>query len=99
MAEIYLRDLDDAGDTLPAPAGDGTPTGKCLVLVTPDAERSMNTFLGASERSVDEQLDEEAIARSDYLYMEGYLVTSPTGLAAAVRAREIAEKAGVFRLP
>ena len=70
-------------------------TGKCLVLITADAERSMNTFLGVSETLSPEQLDADAIAASEYLYIEGYLVTSPTGLAAAVRAREIAEAAGV----
>ena len=73
---------------------DGT-TGKCLVLVTPDAERSMNTFLGISETLSTDQLDEEAIAASEYVYLEGYLVTSPTGRAAAVKARELAEAAGV----
>jgi sugar/nucleoside kinase (ribokinase family) len=92
---IYLRDLDAAGIRYPRPAGDGTPTGKCLVLVTPDAERSMNTFLGASEQLSTEQLDEEAIARSDFLYLEGYLVTSDSGRAAAIRAREIAQAQGV----
>ncbi len=92
--EIYLSDLEDAGVSYPPPVHDET-TGKCLVLVTPDAERSMNTYLGASEGLSIEQLDTHAIADSDYLYIEGYLVTSPTGLAAAVRARQVAEAAGV----
>ncbi|MEL7045536.1 MAG: adenosine kinase [Pseudomonadota bacterium] len=92
--EIYLADLEEAGVSYPPPVHDET-TGKCLVLVTPDAERSMNTYLGASEGLGIEQLDTQAIADSDYLYIEGYLVTSPTGLAAAVRARQIAEAAGV----
>ncbi|MGS2722931.1 adenosine kinase [Porticoccus sp. GXU_MW_L64] len=93
---FYLRDLSDAGVThhrngsLPA----GT-TGKCLVLITPDAERSMNTFLGISETIDTDNLDAEAIANSEYLYMEGYLVTSATGRPAAVAAREIAQQAGV----
>ena len=92
---IYLSDLRDAGVHHPPPAEDDTPTGKCLVLVTPDAERSMNTFLGASELLSTEQLDASAIADSDFLYIEGYLVSSETGRAAAIRAREIAEAAGV----
>ena len=92
--EIYLADLEDAGVSYPPPVHNET-TGKCLVLVTPDAERSMNTFLGASERLSVDQLDASAIADSEYLYIEGYLVSSPTGLAAAVRAREIAQAAGV----
>jgi sugar/nucleoside kinase (ribokinase family) len=93
--EIYLADLEDAGVSYPPPVHGDETTGKCLVLVTPDAERSMNTFLGASERLGVEQLDEAAIRDSEYLYIEGYLVSSPTGLAAAVRAREIAQEAGV----
>ena len=94
--DIYLADLEAAGvdHCLTGGRGAGT-TGKCLVLITPDAERSMNTFLGISETLSAEQLDVEAIAASEYLYIEGYLVTSSTGRAAAVKAREIAEAAGV----
>ncbi|MFK7830515.1 MAG: adenosine kinase [Congregibacter sp.] len=93
--QIYLSDLQCAGVSHMGTSNSGEPTGKCLVLVTPDAERSMNTYLGASEGLSVEQLNPQAIADSDYLYIEGYLVSSVTGLAAAVRAREIAEEAGV----
>jgi sugar/nucleoside kinase (ribokinase family) len=92
---IYLSDLRDAGVSHPPPVRTDEPTGKCLVLVTPDAERSMNTYLGASASLSVDQLDPEAIANSDFLYLEGYLVSSETGLAAAIRARKIAEEAGV----
>jgi len=94
--DIYVADLEAAGvnHCLVDGREDGI-TGKCLVLITPDAERSMNTYLGISETLSVEQLDHEAIADSEYLYIEGYLVTSPTGRAAAVKAREIAEAAGV----
>lgn len=94
--DIYVADLEAAGvdHCLNGTRASGT-TGKCLVLITPDAERSMNTFLGISETLSIEQLDAEAIAASEYLYIEGYLVTSPTGRAAAIKAREIAEAAGV----
>jgi sugar/nucleoside kinase (ribokinase family) len=94
--DIYIADLEAAGvdHCLKHDRAEGI-TGKCLVMITPDAERSMNTFLGISETLSTEQLDEEAIAASEYLYIEGYLVTSPTGRAAAVRAREVAEAAGV----
>ena len=70
-------------------------TGKCLVLISPDAERSMNTNLSISETLSTEQLDADAIAASEYYYMEGDEVHSPTGRAAATRGREIAEAAGV----
>ena len=93
---IYLADMEAAGvdHCLRNGRPEGT-TGKCLVLITPDAERSMNTFLAISESLSEEQLDPPAIEDSEYLYIEGYLVTSPTGRAAAIRAREIAEAAGV----
>ncbi len=70
-------------------------TGKCLVLITPDAERSMNTFLGISETLSTTNVNEQALADSAYLYMEGYLVTSETGRAAAIQARNVAEANGV----
>ena len=94
--DIYIADLEAAGvdHCLNGERDTGT-TGKCLVLITPDAERSMNTYLGISETLSVEQLDADAIAASEYLYIEGYLVTSPSGRAAAVRAREIAVEAGV----
>lgn len=89
---FYLDDLERAGvdfnDNANADAG---ITGKCLVMITPDAERSMNTFLGISEHLSVAELDEQALANSAWLYLEGYLVTSPTGRAAAVKAREVAE--------
>jgi len=94
--DIYISDLEAAGvdHCLNGPRETGT-TGKCLVMITPDAERSMNSFLGISETLSTEQLDPDAIANSEYLYVEAYQVTSPTGRAAAIKAREIAEASGV----
>ena len=70
-------------------------TGKCLVLITPDAERTMLTHLGISETLCSKVLHAAAIAQAQYVYIEGYLVTSPTGRAAAIELREAAEKHGV----
>ena len=70
-------------------------TGSCLVLVTPDAERSMNTFLGTTADLEENALDALALAASSVYYMEGYLAASPTGLAAALKGRAIASQAGV----
>ncbi|GAB5413334.1 MAG: adenosine kinase [Congregibacter sp.] len=92
---IYLADLAKAGISHPPPVDTDEITGKCLVLVTDDAERSMNTYLGASEGLSEAQVDANAIADSEYLYLEGYQVSSETGLAAAVQAREIAQAANV----
>lgn len=89
---FYLNDLKDAGvdSNFHSEKEDGI-TGKCLVMISPDAERSMNTFLGISETLSSSELNELAIADSHYIYMEGYLVTSPTARAAAIEARQIAE--------
>jgi sugar/nucleoside kinase (ribokinase family) len=67
-------------------------TGKCLVMTTSDAERTMNTFLGVSSFLSPEHLDEQAIKDSSYIYLEGYLVTSPMGLEAMKQAKKIAER-------
>jgi sugar/nucleoside kinase (ribokinase family) len=65
-------------------------TGSCMVLVTPDAERSMCTFLGATAQLDASALQPQAIAHARIYYMEGYLAASPTGLAAAIQGRQIA---------
>jgi len=70
-------------------------TGKCLVMTSPDAERTMNTFLGISSFLSPKHLDEAAIKDSTYLYLEGYLVTSPNGLEAMKEAKKIAEQNNV----
>jgi len=94
--DIYLQDLERAGVSHPLRErrGPGT-TGRCLVLITPDAERSMSTYLGVSETLSVHELDPAALAASDYLYLEGYLVTSPSGREAAIRARTLAAEHGV----
>lgn len=94
--DFYASDLKESGvdSNLGASRPEGI-TGKCLVLITPDAERSMNTFLGITSTFSESELNEEALKNSEYLYIEGYLVASPTGQLAAIKAREIAEKNGV----
>ncbi|MGK7873688.1 MAG: adenosine kinase [Xenococcaceae cyanobacterium] len=94
---FYLEDLLRCGVETNLQNGnrkDGI-TGKCLVMVTPDADRTMNTFLGITASLSEDELVPEAIAESEYLYIEGYLVSSPTAKAAAIKAREIAQNAGV----
>jgi len=90
--KFYLDDLHSAGVVTPThiqpPEG---ITGKCLVMITPDAERTMNTFLGISETISTAELDPQAIADSEYVYIEGYLVTSPSGKAAAIELAKIAK--------
>lgn len=95
--EFYLNDLKENGvDTKytkeTAPAG---TTGKCMVMVTPDAERTMNTFLGITATYSEAELDQEALKNSKWLYIEGYLVASPTGQQAALSSLKTAKENGV----
>lgn len=95
---FYLNDMQQAGVQTNKPASGKLTqgvSGKCLVMITPDAERTMNTFLGASEKLSAEDIDIAALQQSQYLYIEGYLVTSETGKPAAIQARQLAEQAGV----
>jgi sugar/nucleoside kinase (ribokinase family) len=71
-------------------------TGICMVMVTPDAERSMSTFLGATAELDHTALHADELAQSSVYYMEGYLSASPTGLDAALQGRQMAKDAGVL---
>jgi len=94
--DFYVQDLVAAGvDTNLHHEREAGVSGKCIVMITPDAERTMHTHLGISETVSTAELHEEAIKASDYVYLEGYLVTSPSGRAAAIKARQIAEQAGI----
>ena len=92
----FLDDLASAGVATNANAGtsDGL-TGRCIVLVTDDAERSMNTFLGVSRSLGIAEIDEAALAGAGSLYIEGYLSAQPPGLTAAVRTRQLADEFAV----
>lgn len=92
---FFHHDTQAAGVTTRAESLPEGTTGKCLVMITPDAERTMNTYLGISATLSPDDLDVDAIRKSEYVYLEGYLVTSDTGRQAAITAREIAEEAGV----
>jgi sugar/nucleoside kinase (ribokinase family) len=93
--QFYLQDLIDNGvDHSGGAELEQGITGKCLVMVTPDAERTMNSFLGIGEQLAPADIDGSAIAESEYIYIEGYLVTSDTGRAAAIKARTLAQENG-----
>ena len=70
-------------------------SGRCLVMTSPDAQRTMNTFLGVSSMLSASNVDEDAIRNSSYVYLEGYLVPSPDGLAAMKEAKRLAKKNNV----
>ncbi|MGY8786209.1 MAG: adenosine kinase [Pseudomonadales bacterium] len=66
-------------------------TGRCIVMISPDAERTMHTFLGVSETVSEKEIDFDAVKQSEYIYIEGYLVTSPSAKAAALELKKFAE--------
>ncbi len=94
---FYMTDLNEAGVQSNLTMDNREPgvTGKCIVLVTPDAERSMNTHLGITQRISQRELDEQAIQNSEWVYIEGYLVPEADARAAAIKTREVAQAAGV----
>ena len=93
LGHFYLDDLKSAGvDCNMNGKHKGGITGKCLVMVTPDAERTMHTFLGVSSELSPYEVSEDAIKNAGICYLEGYLTTSDTGKAANIAAREIAQK-------
>jgi sugar/nucleoside kinase (ribokinase family) len=87
-----IRSLGVAYDTLPAT--DGAPTARCLILVTPDGERTMNTFLGASVDFKPEDLDLALISAAKIVYLEGYLFDRDEAKAAFREAARAAKEAG-----
>ncbi len=70
-------------------------TGKCIAMITPDAERTMHTFLGITGNLSEKEIVPDAIKKSEYLYIEGYLVASPTAFHAAMESARIAKAQGV----
>ncbi|MGM0489509.1 MAG: adenosine kinase [Planctomycetota bacterium] len=98
LGHFYLEDLRRAGivtSIQPEDMVKGGITGKCLVLITPDADRTMNTFLGASADVSSANVDETAIGQAEYAYIEGYLVAGPSSKTAAVHAARQARDQGV----
>jgi sugar/nucleoside kinase (ribokinase family) len=94
----FLSDLRNAGVTTNenalSPSVPGK-SGRCLVLVTPDAERTMNTFLGISTALMPADLDAASLRASRYVYLEGYLSSADSALEAAIAAREQAESSNI----
>lgn len=95
LGAVFGHDLNALGVTFRrgAPAG-GVPTGRCIIVVTPDAQRTMNTYLGVSSLLSADDLDEETIADGAVLYMEGYLFDRDDAKKAFRRAAQVAHEAG-----
>ncbi len=90
--DFYLHDLRAAGVSAPhhAQVKEGI-TGTCVVMVTPDSERTMHTFLGITAELSPQELDLEALNQARYLYIEGYLATSTSARHAVASARTLAK--------
>jgi adenosine kinase len=76
------------------PAGEGPSTARCYIMVTPDGERTMNTFLGAAQDLKPADIDEAKVASAALIYLEGYLWDPPQAKEAFVKAAAVAHKAG-----
>jgi sugar/nucleoside kinase (ribokinase family) len=95
LGQVFRHDITAAGVTYRMPAASAGPsTARCLVLVTPDAQRTMNTYLGACVELGPEDLDRALIESARVLYLEGYLFDPPRAKAALRAAAEIAHGAG-----
>ncbi|MEQ7874803.1 adenosine kinase [Sphingomonas sp. ASV193] len=95
LGTIYRHDIEAQGVAFPVAArGDVGATARCLVLVTPDAQRTMNTFLGAAQQLDAKDIDLAAIADSAIVYLEGYLWDPPGPRAAMEAAIDAARAAG-----
>ncbi len=95
LGETFAKDLHKAGVHFNVPPLVGGPkTARCLIAVTPDAQRSMSTYLGASSLFGPEDLDPDVIRASQIIYMEGYLFDRDAAKRAFVQAAEIAKAAG-----
>ena len=95
LGEVFSHDLRATGVAFDTPAATtGPATGRCLILVTPDAQRTMNTFLGASSQLGPEDLDAALIAQGRIVYLEGYLFDPPRAQEAFRKAAALAHAAG-----
>lgn len=95
LGAVFAHDLQALGVHFPsARLTSGAPTARCLILVTPDGQRTMNTFLGACVTFGEADVDEDLIAAASVTYLEGYLFDPPAAQAAFRRAAAAAHRAG-----
>jgi sugar/nucleoside kinase (ribokinase family) len=95
LGKVFAHDIRAAGvEYATGSASGGEPSGRCLIVVTPDAQRTMHTFLGASAELGPDDLDHDLLARAQVLYLEGYLWDSPAAQEAYRRAARTVHDAG-----
>jgi sugar/nucleoside kinase (ribokinase family) len=94
FGKVFAHDLRSAGVHFESPfAVTGSPTGRCLVVVTPDAQRTMCTYLGAGAELDESYIDEALVASSAVTYLEGYIWDPPAAKEAVRRAASVAHRA------
>src|ERR1700723_958790 len=95
VGRLYTHDIRAAGVAFETkPAGHGSATGCSYILVTPDGERTMNTYLGAAQELMPADIDADQVAASVFVYLEGYLWDPKSAKEAFVKAAAIAHQAG-----
>lgn len=95
LGRIFAHDIKAGGVAFQTkPSRSGPPTGRCLILVTPDGERTMNTFLGVSPELDQGEVDADLVRSAKITYLEGYLFDRPEAKAAFRQAAKIAKGAG-----
>ncbi len=96
LGEVFAHDLRAAGVAFdPPPVGSGgSPTGRSLIVVTPDAQRTMSTLLGAASELGPDDVDDKLIAGAQVTYLEGYLFDQPPAREAFEKAAAVAHEAG-----
>ncbi len=95
LGGVFRHDITAAGVHFPTPSlGGGAPTARCLIMVTHDGQRTMNTFLGACVAFGEAQVDTALVADATVTYLEGYLFDPPAAQAAFRRAAAAAHEAG-----
>jgi sugar/nucleoside kinase (ribokinase family) len=95
LGEVFGHDIRAAGVAFNTPPlDDGPPTARCLILVTPDAQRTMATYLGACVELGPDDVEEDRVAAARITYLEGYLWDRPEAKAACLKAAELAHRHG-----
>jgi sugar/nucleoside kinase (ribokinase family) len=95
LGKTFQSDLHNMGITFETqPLNLGAKTGRCMILVTPDAQRTMNTFLGASVELTPDDVDTDLIGQAKVTYLEGYLFDKDTAKQAFIKAAEAAHASG-----
>ncbi|NDC12168.1 MAG: adenosine kinase [Actinobacteria bacterium] len=95
LGTVFSRDLDEAGvKFFPAPKDHGLPTGRCVIVVTPDGQRTMNTYLGAGAVLHPGDVSQEAVQSAEWVFLEGYLFDKDDAKEAFRVAAQYAHDAG-----